>query len=407
MKIPAIRANIGIWIYYVAVMSFAEINERVKKVDNELHKSKALSDMIQRSITDNYLSIKEYILNQEERFFNALVLAVYEGEPRWIEVELNYKDEEFFSLGFLEFTGKERIFPVDGQHRVEGIKSALKENPELGDEKVPVIFIGHRNTAEGMEKTRRLFSTLNRYAKPVQMNDIIALDEDDIAAIVTRYLVENCELFSGERIAFTKQKQIPDKNKSAFTSIITLYQCNYELLRYHLSMKDIKRIQKYIKIRPSDAEIEEFKTLCVGFWEDFSSNIETIREYLQSTDEHAAKKWRNSEGGCILFRPIGLLPFIMAAIDIKKRKSSISFKEIFTELNKVNMILNREPWKQVLWSEYEKKMLGSDNQLVKSILIYLVDPDILTEKELNKMERGYLTKTSSDISQLQLPPHNV
>lgn len=402
MRIPAIRANMGIWIYYVAVMTFADINERVKKVDKELHKSKTLSDMIQRSITDNYLSIKDYILSQEERFFNALVLAVYEGDPQWIEVELNYKDEEFFNLGFLEFTGKERIFPVDGQHRVEGIRSALKENPELGDEKVPVIFIGHRNTAEGMEKTRRLFSTLNRYAKPVQMNDIIALDEDDIAAIVTRYLVENLELFSGNRIIFTKQKQISDKNKVAFTSVITLYQCNYEFLKYFLSIRGKKQIQKYIKTRPSDADIEAFRNLCVDFWNDFSSSIDTIKEYLQLTDEQAARKWRNSEGGSLLFRPIGLLPFIMAAIEIKKRKSNTSFKEIFTDLNKVNTILNQKPWKQVLWSEYEKKMLGSDNQLVKNILMYLVDKDILNEKESAKMKRAYAAKISydGDISQV-------
>ena len=61
MKIPAIRAHIGDWVYYVATMRFRDISEYVKKVDNELHKSELLKQMLQRSITKNYLNIAHYI----------------------------------------------------------------------------------------------------------------------------------------------------------------------------------------------------------------------------------------------------------------------------------------------------------------------------------------------------------
>ncbi len=127
-KIPAIRATIGKWVYYIGSFTFQEISNYVKKIDDELHKSKGLSDAIQRSISRNYIEIKKYILNQDEKFFNSLVLAIYDGDPEWIEVELEIDNEEYFNLGFLSLTGEEKIFPVDGQHRVEGIKSALKEN---------------------------------------------------------------------------------------------------------------------------------------------------------------------------------------------------------------------------------------------------------------------------------------
>ena len=91
MKIPAIRAQIGIWVYYVSTLTFEQVAKYVKKVDDELHKSVLLRDMLQRSITDNYKNISNYILQQEERFFNALVLAVYDGDPRWHEVRLEYR----------------------------------------------------------------------------------------------------------------------------------------------------------------------------------------------------------------------------------------------------------------------------------------------------------------------------
>ena len=145
MKLPAIRAKIGIWVYYVATLTFEQIASHVKRVDDELHKSTFLSEMLQRSITDNYKSIANYIAQQDERFFNSLVLAVYDGDPQWHEVILDYDDgEEFSDLGILELNGNEKIFPIDGQHRVEGIKKILNERPELSGEKIPVIFIGHK-----------------------------------------------------------------------------------------------------------------------------------------------------------------------------------------------------------------------------------------------------------------------
>lgn len=113
MKIPAIRANIGNWIYYVATLSFKQVNDYVKKIDDELHKSKLLSEMLQRSITDNYKSIATYIKTHEDRFFNALILAVYDGEPQWHEVRLEYDTgEEFVNLGVLELTGDEKFSPL-------------------------------------------------------------------------------------------------------------------------------------------------------------------------------------------------------------------------------------------------------------------------------------------------------
>lgn len=51
-----------------------------------------------------------------------------------------------------------------------------------------------------MQRSRRLFSTLNRYAKPVSMRDIIALDEDDVVAIASRDLIDTHPLFARDRL---------------------------------------------------------------------------------------------------------------------------------------------------------------------------------------------------------------
>lgn len=96
MKLPAIRAKMGDWTYYVSTLSFQQVNDHVSKIDQELHQSESLKELIQRSITNNYLSIKNYIINQPELFFNSLVLAVYDDYPDWKEVEIKYDDTETF-----------------------------------------------------------------------------------------------------------------------------------------------------------------------------------------------------------------------------------------------------------------------------------------------------------------------
>ena len=75
LKMPAIRSKMGIWMYYIGSLSFGEVDAYISPINDELHKSELLSQMIQRSITENYKSIANYLVTQEERFFNALILA--------------------------------------------------------------------------------------------------------------------------------------------------------------------------------------------------------------------------------------------------------------------------------------------------------------------------------------------
>lgn len=402
MKLPAIRAKIGTWTYYSSTMSFNDIAEKVEKIDDQLHKSSSLKDWIQRKLTENFVSIKKYILNQPEHFFNSIVLAVYNDSPNWVEVELSYKEEEFFDLGFLDFSGDEKIFPVDGQHRVEGIKAALAENPELGTEKIGVIFIGHSADDQGMQKSRRLFTTLNRYAKKVTMDDIIALDEDDSVAIITRDLLEEFELFTESRVNKSQNKAIPDSDKSSVTSIITLYQCNNELLKIFRVIRkrespNLKRDKlsaaDYLKFRPEQEEIDLFKVFCIEFWSTFQVEFEEVKSFLEASNDSAALEFRNREtGGNLLFRPVGLLPFVQAVIEIYKR-SEDGFDFIMNKFSMTDFELNVIPWKNVLWNPNEKTMIMGTSGLVKLLLIYMYGDDLIRPSERNQLIDKYADKT--------------
>jgi DNA sulfur modification protein DndB len=294
----------------------------------------------------------------------------------------------------LDFPSKHKIFPVDGQHRVEGIKAALLENPDLGTTRISVIFIGHRNTEEGMQRTRRLFSTLNRYAKPVTMDDIIALDEDDLVAITTRNLLENHRLFLGKNVTKSNNKAIPNEDKDSFTSIITLYECNLEILKIYRfnnttkSKKNIKSTSEFLKFRPDEHILSKFQIYVEDFWNNFIDAF-NLKNYIESKASKKALSYRNNtDGGHLLFRPVGLLPFVKASCIIQKRNKK-TFKSILKSLSNIDYSLNKEPWKQVVWNDYEKRMIMGNQPLTRQLFVFLYDKDLLSKNEVQSCNLKY------------------
>jgi DNA sulfur modification protein DndB len=128
-----------------------EIDRRVS-VAGEIYEAKSLADLVQRQVTQSGQKIAEYLNAQPQRFFNSLVLGAYGGAPRWFELSIDpkqWQDAELpndleGSVGILALNGEERLFPIDGQRRVVGIRSALKSNPRLGNEEVAVLLVGHK-----------------------------------------------------------------------------------------------------------------------------------------------------------------------------------------------------------------------------------------------------------------------
>lgn len=398
IDIPAIRGYIGHLVYYTATFTFKQIAERVN-VDNKLYNSKSLSEQLQRALTDNYKSIKEYILTQKEHFFNALVLAVYDGDPTWNELELEFQGNRYYSMGFLRLNGQEQIFPVDGQHRVKGIKEALKENQKLEDEEISVIFIGHHNTEKGKEKTRRIFSTLNRYAKPVTPGDNIALDEDDVVAITTRDLLENCPLFMNENVNIDKKrsKAIADNDDKSFTSLITLYDTNRIIYTYYKSIIDHRKklytrtkIAEFLKFRPRQQEIDNFYNYLSNFWNMFIDSFPGVKCYVDNcNDEKTVSIVRNKEtGGLLYFRPVALPQLIKAIYETQFRLQN-ELNECILKYAQIEMCISKAPWLNLLWDKKEQTMIMEYKSKIFHMLTFLFKKELLTPKEKDTLIKNF------------------
>lgn len=406
MKIPVIRGKIGDWRYYSGVMSFKDIKENVTPSINEIYKASCLDELLQRELTRNYESIKKYILKDNERFFNAVILAIYDGDPQWLEVEFRNEEREFTNVGFLQFNGEETIFPVDGQHRVAGIIEALKENPELYKEQVPVIFIAHSDTDDGKKKTRKLFSTLNRRAKRVGENENIALDEDDVCSIITRELVQNFPLFQNNNIENSLGKQINPSNNVAITSLITLYQAVEIIVKNKLENENIKG-QKYAEFklyRPSDEKLLEIQNHVSDVFNSFVENMNCVKKYIESKELSKAAQFRNSNGGNLLFRPIAFTEIFAAALIVKQRGNQ-TFDEIFSKMDSVEFDISKSPWKGLLW-DGSKMITGVAKTIIRLLLIHMIAPEILTKAEKNKLLDGYASALNITIEEATVLLHN-
>ena len=408
INIPAIRGVIGDMIYYTTTLTFNQVAERVKKIDDELHTSTSLKEQLQRALTSNYQSISDYIISQKEHFFNSLVLAIYDGDPEWNEMEVSFKGEDYYSMGFLKLNGEEKIFPVDGQHRVEGIKDAIKRSPKLGEESISVILIGHHKDKTGMEKTRRIFSTLNRYAKPVSPGDIIALDEDDTVAIVTRNMLESFPLFMNDNISDDKAtKAIAEKDTKSFTSLIKLYETNRVIYKYYTTFRDNGKrlhtsteIEKFLKFRPAQKDIDDFEKYLTDFWRLFINSFEGMKEYVTSTEKDVAIKFRNREnGGFLYFRPIALPQLVIAILETCYR-TKIQLADSMSAYSKVEMCISKAPWINVLWDADNHTMIMKHKTLVHSLLIYMFDRTLLNKNEINSLKKRYAKILEVDIMEI-------
>ncbi len=409
ITLPALRGVMGTWVYYSSLMTLEQISKRVSYAD-EIHTNKKLSDMIQRRLkSSRSKEIAEYLNKQNERFFNSLVVATYGGEPNWHAVDsVSSKTGDFDitklnegvveAVGFLAFRGDEKLFAVDGQHRLAGIKEAATNSKEdVKDDQVSIIFIGHKKTSQGLTRTRRLFTTLNKTAKPVQKNDIIALDEDDVMAITVRRLVEKSELFSDERIAFAPTNNMPNNNQKSLTTIGILYDCL--VLLFSKASTDLKETKsKLICNRPDDERLEKYYKLANFYFQNLANSFPRLRTFFDAQDySKIVKRYRGDFGGDALFRPKGLLIFTQVVVALTRK---LSLKIAIKRVGKLPTSLTEKPFEGLLWESSTSTIQAGHDALLRDILIYMVG-GLLSNQRRDNLLKEY--RAALDDQSTQLP----
>ncbi|KQQ17379.1 hypothetical protein ASF59_00090 [Methylobacterium sp. Leaf121] len=408
--LPALRGTFGDWAYYTCLMEMSTLAARVDYA-KEVHNNEGLSDMIQRELEEGRApAIKSYLLTNDERFFNSLVIAVYGGEPSWHEFGritpkkddptlADIPDYAKHSIGFLKLTGKEKLFALDGQHRLAGIKAALKENQKLRTDQVSTIFVAHKKTKAGLRRTRRLFTTLNKTARPVSKSAVIALDEADVMAITVRRLVEEDERFSGDRIAFKHTNNLTGADTAALTTIGNLYDVLERLFLGELKGPARGEAKEQLKFfRPTDPDLDAYFVKAKEFFDRLGEAFPELGAFYEADDtEEVIEKHRGTFGGSMLFRPIGLIAMTEVVIKlINSRGEDAAFEAVA----KLPTDLNRSPYANVLWDTVRCRVIAG-GPLARRLMLHMLGET--PQKDISKLREDYARALDRPGEPVRLP----
>lgn len=407
--LPCLTGKFGSWRFYNVVMKVKDLVDPttgVKTVPEakKIYRSDNLNEILQRLEDPKRIEpLKNYILKQKDRYFNSLTVAFTGGNPKWYPVSIK-KDSKFtednitylnLKYGVLELSGKEELFILDGQHRLLGLKAAFKQKVEVGEEEVSVMLVNHEETTEGIKRTRRIFVSLNRNAKPVSEGENIILEEDDASAIIARQLVETYSLFKSTNvIAFNKNLNLkPGKQDlDKFTSILALYNVN-EILIDNEKLYGKKVESKYVRIRPEEKLISEEQKVVTDFWDSFFVTFPDAKSFVGNPLKHTALK--TEKGGLFYLRPVGQEIAAMFYKHLKLQNQLSKFKE----LKKVEDYLEGDFWNYILFNPHKGNVLMNKGNALTYLLYNLGYP--IANSRLNQVKNSYL-KNSGDLK-LALP----
>lgn len=387
---PAIQGQLGTWRYYSTKMTARNLASNVNFA-SEVWDAKALDYWIQRSLSDSRAKgdIAKYLANHEDRFFNAIVVAAIEGNPKFFGISVD--DDPQFALisdkklmdafGVLRFDGTQKYYALDGQHRLRAIQALINNETEhsapagFDTEEFPVLIVVQ---AEGedrepfMKKYRRLFSHLNRYAKPMDMATTIIMEEDDAFAICTRRLIQDHEFFSWigpddlTRVRALKPKNM-NRTEAYWTSIEAFYQMNINLLmaKHRETSGEWgtgsrpQIIKSFTENRPDDDVLEQLAAELSIYWDaildefpELYRDAHSMRTDL-SEDVDDGREVRTNH---MLFRPIGqelMCLLVRAKLDQKlplpTEPAPESVKGAIRGFSSVEWRLHSPPWRNLLF----------------------------------------------------------
>ena len=397
-SIPALRGRMGDWEYYLATMKLADVARTIRFAE-EVHSHEALDDVIQREIGKRVVDMVEYLLKQPQRFYGPIIVAVYGGNPTFESVRMAEHpllDRAGDAFGLIVFDGSQQYFALDGQHRLASIKRAVKADPSLGNEEIGVVFVSHSQSREGLARTRRLFTTLNRYAVKTATHTEITLDEDDGVAIVTRQLVREHPLFERERIKI-KGKSVGAREENAITTLATLYEVNQNLLM--TERRDV-RSKKFQQFKPDDATLEEMYEEIEAIWNQIALDVSEFRSVLerQTTPGFLRSGDGHGENGSLLMRPVGQLAFSRALrVSLNDgRKLDVSVQL----MDAVDWRLGEVPWRGIVWHGERMVTTKEVQRLCFKLICHMVG--CLPKNDLRSLRDEYRRQLEDDSA--RLPP---
>lgn len=391
--IPAIKGKLGSTHFYEATMNVADLVTTVRaptEIDDWANFS--IEERMQRDPDMKRIEkeIAPYIARSKDRFFGSMIVLVRKGE---LEFE-PFKDfaknlpaayrMAAEKLGMLTINGGELVV-LDGQHRLKAL-AMVKNGDVLGEysdglanDDVCVIFIDHEDDI----KTRRIFNTVNRHAKPTARGDNIITSEDDACAIVARHLMRPEKPFADRPEQGENRELVNWKNNTLSkrsTQFITI-SAIYETVKLILAEKGITGLDR--KDRPDDETIEEYVEHATEIWSPILNDFEPYADALKDLSSIPARRADESDTS-LLFKPAAQIALIEAVLTAR-RHAGLTLEQIIARLGKIgSWAMTDTLWRGVIVRLNGSIDAGRDaRRRFAGLLAYLIGADKMDKEFLH------------------------
>lgn len=244
-KFPAIRGTQAKREYYVSMCPLRLIPRIFYFDEDEVDLSPELR--AQRTLNKGRIpELARYLTSNRDDYVFSSITASIDAD---VEFETFGTGDEESRIGVLHIPMDARFIINDGQHRRAGIEAALKENPEIGDESISVVFFIDR----GLKRCQQMFADLNRYAIRPSKSLSVLYDYRDDQAQIARLIVHKSDFLKG--LVEMERSSLSKRSRKLFT-LSALYMATAELLE-GLEIEDLNHA----------AEI------ALEYWTEVSKNI--------------------------------------------------------------------------------------------------------------------------------------
>jgi DNA sulfur modification protein DndB len=216
LRFPAVRGIQAGREFYVAMCPLAVV-PRLFAPDES---SAPPIDRGQRVLNKGRLPrLARFLADNPEDYAVSAITASIDGD---VEFQ-GSGDQADWELGRLVIPMSSNLLITDGQHRWRAICEAVKQEPKLEEESVPVVFY----VDEGLERRQQMFADLNMHAvRPTRSLGILYDHRDPVAALA-REMSEIVPVFKGR--TEVEKTTISNRSGKLFT-LSAIYQATAALL---------------------------------------------------------------------------------------------------------------------------------------------------------------------------------
>src|SRR3989338_28358 len=188
--------------------------------------------------------ISAYLLDNRDDYTLSAITASVDGIVQFTPASDTGLGQ---SVGTLTIPMEAPILINDGQHRRAAIEQAIRENPELGHDHIPVLFF----IDEGLNRSQQMFADLNKHAVRPSNSISTLYDHRDQISDLARYLAKNVEVFA--RMTELEKSSLSPRSSKLFTLS---------------AIKNASRV--LLKKGKGDFIAQNERELAKSFWEEVS-----------------------------------------------------------------------------------------------------------------------------------------